>query len=582
MFILGVNCVYHESSACLLKDGQLIAFAEEERFNRIKHGKKALPSNPDELPLAAIKFCCEKGSISTSDIDHIAYSFDPVRRSKVKWPDEGCEAAEWGSREAEKIFLKSLSNIPVKLKGLGCRAVLHWIGHQISHGASAYYYSPYMDSAVLSLDGIGEEDSTSLMYGEDNSLITLENVSYPNSIGFMWEKFCKFLGFSEYHSCKLMGLAAYGDLHVYNNQFNELVALKDDGTFEMDNSLLNFRRDEMLPLEKMFGFKKRERDEPIEIKHQHLAAALQEKTNQIVMHLANRLYKLCGKERLCLAGGVALNCVSNSYVKECGPFKEIFIQPSANDAGTSFGAAGYVWHHILGNKKRDAISNHVYYGPSFSDDSYCSVLRSENLNYTYHENIEEVVAQLVSEGNIVGFFQDAMEFGPRALGNRSLIADPRNPNIREVLNLKVKHRELFRPFAPSILEEFASEWFEIPGESLPHYFMLMVNRVKCEKESMIPAVVHIDGTARIQKVSKTSNPKYHKLIKYFYDITGVPLILNTSFNDDEPIVCTPRDAVNTFGKTLIDYLVLGKYLVDRKEQSLAVLAGIKSRLGEGE
>ncbi|OGR67713.1 MAG: hypothetical protein A2X30_09315 [Elusimicrobia bacterium GWB2_63_16] len=570
MLILGINSVYHESSACILKDGKLIAFAEEERFNRIKHGKEALPSNAHELPVNSIRYCLSKANASPKDIAHIAYSFNPLKRSTVRWPKEEYVAMDWGSPEAERVFLDSLKKVQVKLEELGFNSKIHWIDHQVAHGASAYYYSPYKESAVLSLDGIGESDSTALMYGNNESLITLETISYPNSIGFMWEKFCKFLGFSEYHACKLMGLAAYGDPGVYKKEFAAILKLREDGSFSMDNDILKFRSADFTSLENLFGFVKRERKDPLLKHHENLAACLQEKTNEIVLGLARKLHKACPSSNICLAGGVALNCVSNSHLLENGPFKSVFVQPSANDAGTSLGSASYVWHHLLRNEKSPAVSKQVYYGPDFSEGEYEEALCKNGLTYTYHKNIEEVVARLVSEGQVVGWFQGAMEFGPRALGNRSLVADPRNKKIREILNVKVKHRELFRPFAPSVLEEKASEWFKVQDGAYPNYFMLMINPVAEDKAGVIPSVVHVDGTARIQKVSRESNPKYHKLISHFYDITGVPLVLNTSFNDDEPIVCSPYDAINTFCKTRIDYLALGNLLVERKAQTAAL------------
>lgn len=565
IYILGINSAYHESSACMIKDGKIVAIAEEERFNRKKHAKPARVDNPDELPINAIDFCLERAGITLNEVDNIAYSFSPAKRLRNKEFNEPVTDGDWGSASGEDLFYKKLQQIPKKLSEIYVDRVtdkFHWIDHHTSHAGSAYFVSQFDKAAVLVVDGIGEIESTTLYKGEGNKLTRIKSINYPHSLGFLWEKLSKFLGFTEYDACKVMGLASYGNPKREYKHLRSFVKL-NERDFNIDHNIVRFRVENYSELENLLG-RKREHDEEIEERHADIAAALQKVTEEILLNLSNNLYKQTESKNLCLAGGVALNCVANSVLTEKGPFENIYIQPAAHDAGTAIGAAYFVWNQYLSNP-RSFVMDHAYFGPEYSNKEIKKVLEKYNLKFAEHDNLEKVVAQLVSEGSIVGWFQGRMEVGPRALGNRTLLADPRDPKIRDTLNMKVKHREYFRPFAPSVLIEKAEEWFRIAKKSLSSDFMLFAYDVYEDKRRLIPAVTHVDGTSRIQTVRKETNPKYYKLIQEFEALTGVPVVLNTSFNDREPIVCSPQDAVNTFLKTRIDYLAIGNFLVSRGE-----------------
>jgi len=559
---MGINSVFHESSACLLKDGVILAAVEEERFNRIKHGKKPRADNPDELPLDAINYCLESAGITLKDIEYIGYSFNPkkVPIPNYDFPDE------WGEAFCEKCY-----ETPDKLIPMGFKGKFKWIDHHTAHAASAFYASPFKDAAILVVDGNGETGSTSFFSGKNNKLTLLQETLHPASLGFLWESISNFLGFSIYDAAKVMGLAAYGNPQHYLNHFKKIVKIMPDGKFEMDNKVLRFGSiDYDLSsaycegLETLFGFKKRDPSQKLTEAHEDIAASLQAITDEVMLHITKHLYDITESDNLCLAGGVAMNCVTNQVAFENSSFTNLFVQPGAHDAGTAIGAAFFIWNHILDNEQRKPME-HCYLGPSFTDAKIEKELKTHQLTYKHTDQLEREVALLISQSNIVGFFQGQMEFGPRALGNRSLLADPRHPDMREILNRKVKHREYFRPLAPSILHEEAKNWFDIKKETSAADFMLMAYPVKESVKEKIPAVMHIDGTSRIQAVKKETNPRFHKLISEFQKISGVPIVLNTSFNDSEPIVCTPSDAIKTFLKTEIDYLAIGNFLVSKAE-----------------
>jgi carbamoyltransferase len=367
-----------------------------------------------------------------------------------------------------------------------------------------------------------------------------------------------------------MGLAAYGDPARYAAAFEQIAYTTPDGGFETADHILRFKEITYYPpsaycegLENLFGIKKRERGQPLNAVHHDIAAALQQKTDELVYHMAVHLHALTGSSNLCLAGGVALNCVTNHHVLENGPYQNLYVQPAAHDGGTSLGAAFYVWNHILGEPVRGSMS-HAYLGPAFSDEEIEEQLQRQHLKYDRVAELEREVARLISQQNVVGFFQGSMEYGPRALGNRSILADPRHADMREILNHKVKHREYFRPFAPSVLHEEAANWFRIGKEAPAADFMLIAYPAREEVAASIPAVIHADGTCRVQTVKQEANPRFHRVISEFNKLTGIPVVLNTSFNDQEPIICTPADAIGTFLKTEIDYLAIGSFLV-RKE-----------------
>jgi carbamoyltransferase len=563
-YILGINSAYHESAACLISDGEIIAFAEEERFNRTKHGKTAKVDNPDVLPLSAIDYCIKSARISLKDISYFGYSFDPDDRLRNLILKETTVEGDWGSQKGEELFRDKLLTIPARLSNLAGEDIthrFHWVKHHVCHAGSAFFVSPFEQAAILSVDGIGEFTTTFLGLGQASNIEAIKEITYPNSIGLLWEKVSKYIGFSEYDAAKVMGLAAYGNPSKYLNAFRRILKIEGNGGFIINNEITNFRTNDFSSLEELLG-RKRDPGEDISERHADIAAALQRVTEDAVLTLTNYLEEQTKCENLCIAGGVGLNCLMNSVVMDRGAFRNLYIQPASHDAGTAVGAAFYIWNQILG-QKRSYVMDTAYLGPEYSELEIVDVLQRNDIKYLYCDDIEKRVAELISQGKIVGWFQGSMEGGPRGLGNRSLLADPRNPHIRDILNTKVKHREYFRPFAPSVLEEKADDWFTVRDKQQPFYFMLMVCHVRPNKKNLIPAVLHVDGTSRIHLVQRHVNLKYHRVIEEFEKLTSIPLVLNTSFNDREPIVCSPQDAVNTFMRTRIDALALGNYLVLR-------------------
>ncbi len=583
MFILGVNAAYHESSACLLKDGHVLAAAEEERFNRIKHGKKGANFDNVCLPVNAIRYCLKEASIgetreiSLIDIDHIVYSLEPVRRFVRNVQHQHpyhFDSIDFGTYQAEYVFKEMNENMADEFAKSGFQGEFHWLGHHESHAASAFFVSPFDEAAVLVIDGIGEYESTTLYSGVGNQIKKVGSINYPNSIGFLWEKICKFLGFSEYDACKLMGLASYGKPDVYLSAFKDIIEY-GDGDFRISDDIIQFRNDNYTHLEEVFKLERLNQHitfvDKDSQKYADLAASLQKITEDILLSFCERLKEKTGSDNLCLAGGVALNCTANGVLCKKGIFKNIFIQPAANDAGTSMGAAFYVWNQMMKNPRSYVFKN-AYLGPMFSDFDILKVLNKKGLAYQKVDSVEEYAAELIAKGNIISWFQGRMEWGPRALGNRSILADPRRKEIVGMLNTKTKFREPFRPFCPSILSEKFTEWFKEPIESIRYVgdYMLTTNHVIQQKMGDIPAVVHIDGTSRVQLVKKDENPRYHALIEHFEKLTKIPMVLNTSFNVQEPIVCTPEDAVKTFLASDIDYLIMGDFVIPREDNRVEV------------
>jgi carbamoyltransferase len=562
---LGVNSVYHESSAALVRDGQVVAAAEEERFNRRKHGKPALIDNADHLPVESIRFCLRQAGVTGADVDAVAYSFDPDLRRELFRPDPLGEPGGWGSEEGEAEFLAALDRVPDRLAevlGDDVTGRLRWVPHHVAHAASAYYPSGFDSAGVLVADGIGEAATTVLYAGEGGRLTKLEELLYPHSIGFLWEKLSGFLGFSEYDASKVMGLAGYGDPHAFEPAFGKFVDL-DATLFAADPDVLRFRLPDIEPLRQLLGDPRR--SGPIESRHADIAAALQETTNWTMLRLATHLHGLHPTPNLCLAGGVALNCTANYLVKERSPFARTYVPPAPHDAGTAVGAA----LHVAATESASGPTGPVttYLGPGYAEEEILAAVDAAGLTARRSPDIAAEVARLIANGNVVGWFQDRMELGPRALGNRSLLADPRDPGMRQVINRKVKHREEFRPFAPSVLAEEADAWFELGRPSRSYAAMLFTCPVRPDKAARIPAVLHVDGTARAQTVDRADNPRYHRLISAFADLTGVPTVLNTSFNDSEPIDCSPVDALRTFLGTRIDAVALGDHLVERPDDN---------------
>jgi carbamoyltransferase len=560
--ILGVNSAYHESSACVLRGSEVLAIAEEERFNRTKHAKPADVDTADQVPATSIRDVMRRAGVTADDIDHVAYSFDPeLRRS---FDGDFTIEGSWGSPEGERTFLEGLARVPAavgEVLGQDVSERWVWVGHEVAHAASAYYASPFADAAVLSIDGIGEHGTGLLAHGRGSELEILQVFPYPHSLGFVWEKLSKFVGLDEYSAPKLMALAAFASDSLYHSDLDELMPVGPSG-FEVDSESFRFRVEEYGPLEDRFGPRRRE-GERIDFRDAAVASALQHQTEKVLLGLAEQLKQQTGSDNLCLAGGVALNCVAMGRLLNEGPFDGVFVQPLAHDGGGSVGAALWVAHNRAGVTERWTMED-PYLGPSYDDADIEAALEGKPVEVTRVDDPAPEVARAIADGLIVGWFNGPAEVGPRALGARSILGDPRKPGTKELINLKAKHREYFRPFAPSALEEHVHEWFVLQRDSLSERFMSFAVDVQPDKHHLVPAILHVDGTSRVQAVSAEVNPRYHALISEFHRLTGVPLVLNTSFNTyDEPIVCSPEDALRTFLRTDLDMLVLQNYIVRR-------------------
>ena len=555
--VLGINCVYHESAAALLVDGKLVAAVEEERFNRIKHGKEANFDNPHQIPERSIRYCLKAAGLTARDIDYVGYSFDPKRRKKSYRPD-------WWDPRFEETFQFRIGQVPAVIDEFFGRPLgkkLHFVSHHLAHAASAYFPSGFDRAAILTIDGIGETAGASLAKGVGTKVKEIEIFDYPHSMGFLWEVFSSYLGFSHYDASKAMGLAAYGNPEVFREKF-QLIFRSENENFGIAQGFLGMTPESHEKVVALFGPPRYE-DDPFEPRHGDIAAALQEATDAALMALVRRIKRLVPFENLCLAGGVGLKCVANEAVLKSGEFTNLFIPSAPHDAGTAIGAAFAIHAETQKTPPQRGYST-PYLGPSFSKREIAAAIKVSGLKARRSKSPARDAAKLIADGKIVAWFQGRMEFGPRALGNRSLLADPRRAEMRDILNQKVKHREDFRPFAPSVLAEHADDWFDIGPRSASHEFMLFTPRVLADKLSRIPAVVHKDGSARVQLVSRKLNPRYHELISAFHKLTGVPIVINTSFNDSEPIVCTPTDAIVTFRKSGIDALVIDDMILEAK------------------
>jgi carbamoyltransferase len=577
VYILGLNAAYHESAACLIKDGQVRAAIEEERLNRRQHGKLSTPDTASLLPWRAIKVCLEYEGIGLEDIAHVGYSFDPHalqagvdawRRHHAHEHDWPLEDTSYQTREGGMTFVEGVWSAKKQLaEKPGFRADFHFLSHHACHAASAFHVSPFDKAAVLVIDGIGEWASTTLYRGEGTRLQKIRELTFPNSLGFVWEKISRYLGFSRYDASKVMGLAAYGDASQTIEAFSRL--MPDPTALRVDPDLLRHESPDFSRIEQLFGLPRRSTPVDFGVEdwqaYVDVAAGLQHLTEQALLHLLGHFDP--GEFRhLCMAGGVALNCAANGAIVRSRRFDDVFVQPAAHDAGTALGAAFLIWHEILG-QERSYVFRNAYLGPEYSDEDVARVLGHTCLRYEKVDIVREV-ARLLAEGQIVGWFQGRMEWGPRALGNRSLLADPRSNDIREAMNVKVKHRERYRPFCPSVLADKAGEWFDAGADVEANKYMLTTSTVRPGRRDLVPAVIHEDGTVRAQAVSRADNPRYYELITEFAAMSGVPLLLNTSFNDSEPIVCSPHDAIKTFMKTDIDHLALGSYLVSKPDRPI--------------
>jgi len=572
MITLGINAVFHDSAACLIKDGQLIAAAEEERFTQIKHGKRPVPFSTWELPFHAIDYCLKTAGIHLNDVDHVAYSFDPYLllgehkgKATIEIPLEPgmMEGSSKWTNPWDPLFLSSVVRAKNHLvdgyphhlqeRFLGTdrdKIKFHFVDHHIAHAASAYYPAPFDHAAVMTIDGRGEVATTTYSVGKGNDMTRIGQVDMPHSLGLLYERVTSYLGFlhssDEY---KVMALASYGQ-PVFAADFREMIQVGEKGQYTISNERL----------EERFG-PARKRNEPFTEHHFNIAHSLQLVLEETVLKLADWLYQETGEDNLCLAGGVAMNCVLNARIRDKGPFKNVWVQPASGDAGTALGAA--IWVDVQQQKKEDADYGmpHAYWGPGYRDEEIEKFLQWAKVPYRRLQNLAEETADILAQDKIIGWFQGRMEFGPRALGSRSILASPISPAMQARLN-EVKDREDFRPVAPVVLEADAPEWFEGAGYSP---FMLFVHDVKPDKADKIPAVRHVDGTARIQTVNRDQHPEYHDLLTAFKKKTGVPVLVNTSFNTlGKPIVCTPRDAIECFWTSPFDALVIGNYLIEKE------------------
>jgi carbamoyltransferase len=566
MYILGIAYGI-DSSAAILKEGKVIAASAQERFDRQKHSCN--------FPMEAINFCLKEAGILLNEVDKIAFFWNPAIgleglnvRMSSRWRNHAEYLYNLPNYLLSALQNKSVEDTQQVFGGTdgGDNVHIHYINHHKAHAASAYFVSPFNEAAILTVDGYGEKACVLMGDGKGNKINVIREIDFPNSLGSIYAAFTQYLGFqANSGEGKVMGLAAFGDPDKYYKKFSEIIKFEKDGNISIDLNYFRYymhskyRYSDNLVAE--FG-SPRQSHEPIQKRHKDIAAGLQKILEDAIVFLCNDLYKRTKCKNLCFAGGVALNTVVNSKILKETPFENIFIQPNAGDGGTSLGAALYLYYHVLGNTNIDRMPHSDYLGPVWEADAIKSLLDEAGLIYEYHENIAKVCAELISEGNILGWFQGRMEFGPRALGNRSILADPRNPDMKNLINARVKKRESFRPYAPAVLYEHYQEYFSGTAESP---YMLLVSDVKPGKQDIIPAVTHEDGTARVQTVRKESNPLFWELISEFKNITGIPVVLNTSFNlAGEPIVCSLEDALKCFYVSGMDYLAAGNYLVKKK------------------
>jgi carbamoyltransferase len=568
LYTLGINAAFHDTAACLVADGQVVAAAEEERFTRIKHGKRPVPFSTWELPYHAIDYCLGAAGIELADLDHVAYSFDPYRLlakrgATISLPLEPSAQTQPGLAPWEPLFLSYIVNAERQLldgaphhlaqRFASAKSRKHWrwhfVDHHLTHEASAFLAAPFDAAAVMTLDGHGELTATSYGSFDASGYRRLKQVPLPSSLGLLYEEVTEYLGFlrssDEY---KVMALASYGR-PAYEHVFADIVQVAGDGTYTVGP----------LRLEERFGPARRKGD-PIEHRHFDIARSLQAVLETTVIELAGWLRNETGADALVLAGGVALNCVLNARLRDRRIFERIWVQPAAGDAGTALGAALWIDWQASGDRRAYRM-DHAFLGPEFSATQIEAFLRRSQVPYRRMQDIAKETAALLAQDRIIGWFQGRMEFGPRALGGRSILASPISPAMQQRLN-DIKDREDFRPVAPAVMEEHAAEWF-VNGEQAP--FMLFVFDVEPSRADAITAVRHVDGTARVQTVNRHQHPLYYDLLRAFRDRTGVPVLVNTSFNTrGEPIVCTPRDAVECFYTSPLDALVIGPFVLEKR------------------
>ena len=586
MYILGINAFHGDSSACLLKNGVLIAAAEEERFRRIKHWAG--------FPSEAIQWCLSEAKIDLDEVHHVAVNqdikanlFKKIIFTLIYQPSFRILLDRFQNKRKRSgikdYLLKEFPNS--KFKGQ-----VHSVEHHTAHMSSAFHVCPFDDAVVLSIDGFGDFASAAWGVGLDTKINLDDRVYFPHSLGIFYQALTQYLGFNNYgDEYKIMGLAPYGK-PIYMEQMRQIVRLKKDGKYELNleyfkhhSEKIDYKWDGGSPqlgilfsnkLEKLLGPVRKKNEELTQF-HKDIAHSVQVMYEEAFFHLLNNLHKKYRLDNLAIAGGCAMNSVANGKVLLNTPFKKIYVQAAAGDAGGAIGSALTTWYNIdnLQDKKQKNSHDHAYWGPSFTNE-YIGKLLNIQKDIIEKQNcvvekfsdflkITEITAKEIAEGKVIGWFQGKMEWGPRSLGNRSIVCDPRRSNMKDILNLKIKRRESFRPFAPSILNEEVSEWFEQDGD-VP--FMMQVYQITKDKRIKIPAVTHVDGSGRLQTVNIKTNPKYYALIKEFKKITGIPIVLNTSFNENEPVVCKPEEALKTFLRTKMDMLVLGNWIIKRNNR----------------
>lgn len=575
MYTIGINAAFHDSSACIVKDGKLLAAAEEERFTHIKHGKRPVPFSTYELPFHAIDYCLGVADIHINDVDHFAYGFDPYillgdehrNAATIQLPLRPSENSlnEW-LNPWDPLFLSYIVNARNQLEDgwphhlqprfIGAHvdaSKWHFVDHHLSHAASAFHPSPFADAAVMTIDGRGEKATTAYYTGTGSNLTAIGEVHMPHSLGLLYERMTTYLGFlhssDEY---KVMALASYGK-PVFEDEFRHIINIHEDGQYTIDD--IDFAH--------LFG-PARKRGDAFGQHHFNIAHSLQTVLQETVLRLTEWLHKKTAMKDLCMAGGVALNCVMNAYVRDHSPFRNIWVQPASGDAGTALGAA--LWIDVQERKSRERAftMEHAYWGPDYSDNAIEKFLKWAKVPYRKIDDVPAEAARILANDKIIGWYQGRMEFGPRALGSRSILASPIHAEMQARLN-EVKDREDFRPVAPVVLEEDAAEWFKGADYSP---FMLFVYPVREEVADKIPAVRHVDGTARIQTVNASQHPQYYALLKEFKKLTGVPVLVNTSFNTlGKPIVCSPRDAIECFWTSPFDALIIGSFVVEKNREA---------------
>ena len=583
LIILGLNAFHADSSAALMRDGKLIAAAEEERFRRIKHWAG--------FPSQAIAYCLREAGVQLSDVEHIAFNQDSRANLMrklcyfvTKRPNLNLVLSRVRNRRARAGLAELLQG---SFPGQSLRAELHRIEHHLAHLSSAFHVCPFDEAAVVSVDGFGDFSSAAWGAAMGCEISTYGRVYFPHSLGIFYQAVTQYLGFPHYgDEYKVMGLAPYGR-PIFLDAMRKIVRLLPDGGFELDLQFFRHHREDVAyqwtdgspefsdlfspALEQLLGPRRLPAD-PLEDRHRDIARSAQAMYEEAFFHLLGVLQQRSGLTDLSLAGGCAMNSVANGKVRRVTPFRRVYVQAAAGDAGGAIGSAFAVWHKLGG--KRNFVMDHAYWGPAFGAEDISHLLAAHQSDIaaagcTAEEIADEAAlcrrtATAIADGKVVGWFQGRMEWGPRALGNRSIVCDPRRADMKALLNAKIKRRESFRPFAPSVLEEAVADWFE-ESDAVP--FMMQVFQIREEKRNLIPAVTHVDGSGRLQTVSSVTNPRYHRLIENFRALTGVPMVLNTSFNENEPVVCTPQEALDCFLRTQMDWLVIGNTVVSRRNAS---------------